>query len=113
MKIHVSKFTLPDCALDDELPDKAFRLLAYLFSVSDFTGQCAPGYDEMMHHTQSTSRNTISRNMAILQKKGWFDYTRRRGHRTMRIHLRIPARYDVAEQTKKILSIKLVPRPSA
>ena len=93
MKFSRERFSVPDCVFEDGLPYAALCLLVYLFSQSSVAGHCAPGYDAMMHALHTRCRNTINRNLRLLQKRGWFHYSKRRGNQNKSMWLCIPPRY--------------------
>src|SRR5207249_3810478 len=78
---------------DDGLPYAAFYLLSFLLSESAVSGHCSPGYDAMMHAMHTRCRNTVNRNLHILEKRGWFHYCKRHGNQNKSIWLTVPARY--------------------
>ena len=104
MKTTEPRFILPNCVFEDALPYAAFYLLCYLWSVSSVDGHCAPGYDKMLHAMSTRCRNTITRNLNILRKRGWFHYCKRKGNQNKAFQLCIPARY----QTKKKIKTNVI-----
>ena len=108
MKIDRARFSIPDCILDDDLPDKAFRLLVFLFHQSDISGRCAPGYEAIKEGACITSRTTISSAIKLLQKRGWFHFIKKGNGRHSTFFLRVPARYTGEEAMTKIVRIRAV-----
>lgn len=113
MRLQDQRFSIPDCITEDNLPDKAFRLLVFLFKISDCAGRCSPGYETMKAGANITSRSTISEALKLLRKRGWFHFTKKGGNRNSVLWLRIPPRYDKTAQHKAMLdslAIRIIPR---
>lgn len=99
MKIRQARFSVPDCITAEPMPAKAFKLLVYLFSLSEFAGGCRPGYEQMRYAMRAKDgengcNNTIRRQLLYLKKKGWI-FEMRKTNARMRIWLQIPARLRI------------------
>lgn len=110
MKLSEDRFSVPYCILDDDLPDKAFRLLVFLFKVSDCSGKAAPGYQAMKEGADITSRSTISNALRLLKTKGWFEFVKKGNGRCSVFFLRIPPRFAKERKKPNILSIRMLPK---
>lgn len=102
---------MPKCIFDDELPDKAFRLLVFLFQVSDVAGMANPGYSAMKKGAHITSRNTVSGALKILREHGWFNFVNKTPGKNDAYWLRIPTRFEPKKRKKseKSVSFTVVP----
>jgi hypothetical protein len=110
MKLSGDRFSIPNCILDDGLPDKAFRLLVFLFSVSDMAGCAAATYDEMKQGADITSRSTVSDSLKLLRKHGWFHFVKKGGGKKAVYWLRLPPRYTETDKPNAKLAIRMFPR---
>lgn len=99
MKFSGPRFSVPPCVFEDDLPYASLCLLIFLFSQSSFDGCCAPGYDSMMHALGTRCRNTISANLKLLHRRGWFHFSKRRGNSNKVMWLRLPARFVNSKDT--------------
>lgn len=113
MKIKQARFSLPACAFDEPMPSKAFKLLCYLFSRSDFAGLSRPGYAAMQQvirddPRENGSRTTIRAHLLYLERKGWIFHMKRTSGR-MAIWLQIPPRFRRSkEEDRAITPISVV-----
>jgi hypothetical protein len=92
MRIIERRFSLPFCIFDEDMPDKAFRLLCFLFSVSDFKGASRPGYREMKNATGIGSDATVKASLDYLRESGWIFHIKKGGSNASTILLDIPSR---------------------
>lgn len=92
MRITERRFSLPFCIFDEEMPDKTFRLLSYLFSISDFKGASRPGYREMKKAAGIGSDATVKAALDYLRKEGWIFHIKKGGSNASTIMLDIPSR---------------------
>lgn len=99
MRIKEPHFSIPFCIQQDGLPDKAFRLLHFLFSVSDIGGRANPGYAAIKIGASITSRSTIASSLWLLQQHGWFHYVKKGNGRNTVFFLRIPPKYTNSDET--------------
>lgn len=109
MRITQSRFSVPFCALVEPMPSKAFKLLIYLISVSNFEGACRPGYDHMRRVMRDNERfkgsdSTVKKNLLWLQKDGWIHHMKR-GNARMVIFLQIPPRHRPQKLPKTTISV--------
>lgn len=109
MKIAISKFSVPDCALDEPMPSKAFKLLAFLLRESDYAGACRPGYDAMRRALRDStndngSNHTVRKYLKVLDKMGWI-FTMKKTNARMAIWMQIPNRFRRHAAPKTTLSV--------
>jgi hypothetical protein len=109
MRISGPRFSVTPCMQQDNLPDKAFRLLFFLFSVSDISGRASPGYAAMKIGADITSRSTISDALKLLKRHGWFHFVKKGNGRNTVFFLRIPPRFSKTD--KKELPAKITAFP--
>lgn len=112
MKLSGDRFSIPACALEDDLPDKAFRLLIFLFKCSDMAGCASPGYEAMKKGASITSRTTVSDALKLLKKHGWFHFAKKGGGKKGVFWLRVPPRFSVRPDRFAKEKIRLMPRPA-
>lgn len=93
MRIKEKRFSVPNCALNDGLEDKAFRLLVFLYSRTDFNGACSPGYTAMKEGASIGADSTVKYTLDSLQKKGWIFHIKKNGSSHATIWLQTPPRY--------------------
>lgn len=108
------KFSIPDGIFGEPMPGKAFKLLCFLFSLSDFAGLSRPGYAAMQRAIrdcprENGSRTTVRGHLCYLQQRGWIFHMKRTSGR-MAIWLQIPPRLRPASKVeeKPILPISVV-----
>lgn len=92
MRIIEHRFSLPFAVFMEPMPDKAFRLLCFLFSISDFRGGCRPGYQAMKQGAEIGSDATVKASLEYLRTKGWIWDIKKGGSKRMTIVLEIPSR---------------------
>lgn len=85
-------FSIPFTIFAEPMPDKAFRLLCFLFSVSDFRGTCRPGYALMKRGADIGSDATVKSSLDYLRGAGWIIFTKKGGSHNTTIGLSIPGR---------------------
>lgn len=111
MRLSKDRFSLPFCILDDDLPDKALRLLVFLFRSSDVAGCCSPGYEVIKTGAGLASDATVASSIRLLQKHGWFHFIKKGGGKKAVFWLRIPPRFTNTDRSiHDHLKIKLLPR---
>lgn len=93
------------CVFEDELPDKAFRLLVFLFHVSNVAGRANPGYEAMRKGADITSRNTVANALRIIREHGWFDYVAKQPNKPDVFWLRIPDRFAPKNRKRSALAV--------
>jgi hypothetical protein len=93
MKIPSDRFAIPNCILEDDLPDSALRVLLFLFRRSNISGRVSAGYLTVMEGARITSRNTVARALKVINENGWFDAVKKTGQRDTVYFLRIPPRF--------------------
>lgn len=96
-------FSVPKQIFEDGLPYSAFCLLLFLFKDSACSGHCNPGYDAMLHALHTRCRTVISKNLKLLERRGWFNYAKRHGNQNKEIWLTIPARYAPKKKDKPVI----------
>lgn len=104
MRFSEPRFSIPFAILNDDLPDKAIRLLIFLFSQSDFNGACSPGYKEMKAKADIGSDATIANTLRLLQRKGWIFHIKKGGSNRSTIWLQIPPRFR-SPKRQKLLAV--------
>lgn len=92
MRITEPRFSVPMAVFKESMPDKAFRLLSYLFSISDFKGASRPGYRAMKAGAEIGSDATVKASLEYLKKQGWIWHIKKGGSNRMTIALDIPER---------------------
>lgn len=102
MKLRDKGISIPACIFKDGLPDKAFILLAFLFSRSTTGGRAEASYKEMMEGTGIVSRNTVSKALRTIMEHGWFDHVRRQGSRPTLFYLRVPEQHERYAPRKQV-----------
>lgn len=106
MRLKEKRFSIPFCAWDDDIDDKARLLLFFLFSRSDCSGKVSATYEDLMKGCGIASRNTMIKHLAALRAAGWFEYVRRKGWRPNTYFLCIPDRLQQHVARKNIQYIK-------
>lgn len=109
MKIPQSRFSVPDCILEDPMPSKALKLLLYLLSISDYGGACRPGYDHMRKVMRDKiqdkgSDTTVRKHLIWLKKDGWI-FNMKRTNARMIVWLQIPPRHRPQKLPKTTISV--------
>lgn len=110
MRFSHCRFSVPDQIFDDDLTDKEFRLLAFLFKSSSVDGCTSPGYAAMMQAINTECRNTINFNLKSLRKKDWFHFVKRRGHLPTMFWLKIPARLLIGKELSRSVIEEMNPQ---
>jgi len=109
VKITSPRFSVPSAVFDESLPSKAFKLLVYLYRVSDVGGACRPGYAGMKramrdHDGDNGCNSTVRRCLQTLNKRGWI-FAMKRTNSKMTIWLQIPHRLRVEKPLQSTISI--------
>lgn len=86
------RFNLPFAIFAEPMPASTFKLLAFLFSISDFGGACRPGYALMRSGTGISSTATINGAIDYLRETGWIKFVKPGGKKFDTIGLAIPSR---------------------
>lgn len=86
------RFSLPFAIFEEPMPDKALRLLVYLFSISNYQGICRPGYRGMKAGAEIGSNATVKACLDLLQKRGWIWTIKKGGSNNSTVALEIPSR---------------------
>lgn len=108
MRFPEKAFSVPFCIFTEKMPSKAFKLLVYLFSQSDFSGYSCPGYNHMRKAICDTDaangcNSTVRRYLSFLEKKAWIFHMKKTNGK-MGIWLQIPPRFRLQKRRISLIS---------
>ncbi len=110
MKLSGDRFSIPACIMDDGLPDKAFRLLVFLYQISDMAGCATADYPAIKAGASIVSDATIAQSLRLLKKHGWFHFVKKGGGHPSVYWLRRPPRFTETDQKHDHLKVRMFPR---